>query len=335
MSSTIRDVAAYCGCSVGTISNYLNGKTIREKNRIKIETAIDVLHFKPNTIAKGMRNRQSYTIAVLMPYLTNTFCSTVVSEIEKYVTPLGYSVILCGCDGSPDLEAKKIRFLINRNVDGIILMPSANFSKAPALCKENGIPLVLIDQLLEQEDCDIVLIDNEQAGYVPTRYLLENGHRDIAIMIGPETHYTAVKRLEGYQKALSEFKVPFRPSLVMHSDYTELGGNQCFLDTWNTLPITPTAFLATNYDSTLGCYMAAQQLHLSIPDSLSYIGFDILPLTQLLVPSLALVAQPHSSIAISAARLLYSRIQGTDSSEEIRKIILPITFREGNSVKKI
>ena len=109
---------------------------------------------------------------------------------------------------------------------------------------------------------------------IPTRYLLEQGHRDIAIMLGPEYHYTAFKRLEGYKKALGSFGIPYRPELILRSDYTEKGSYQCFLESWEKMPIHPTAFLATNYDSTLGCYMAIRKLNLSIPQNISYIGYS-------------------------------------------------------------
>lgn len=126
MASTIRDVAARAGLSVGTVSKYINGKTVKENTRLAIEEAIKELDFHPNNIAKGLRNAKSFSVAILLPMLDSTFCTSMISSIESTLLPLGYSVIVCECHNNAEMELRKTQYLIDRMVDGIVLIPYAS-----------------------------------------------------------------------------------------------------------------------------------------------------------------------------------------------------------------
>lgn len=102
LASTIRDVAARAGLSVGTVSKYINGKTVKENTRLAIEEAIKELDFHPNNIAKGLRNAKSFSVAILLPMLDSTFCTSMISSIESTLLPLGYSVIVCECHNNAE-----------------------------------------------------------------------------------------------------------------------------------------------------------------------------------------------------------------------------------------
>ena len=104
MASTIRDVAARAGLSVGTVSKYINGKTVKESTRLAIEEAIKELDFHPNNIAKGLRNAKSFSVAILLPMLNSTFCTSMISSIESTLLPLGYSVIVCECHNNAEMK---------------------------------------------------------------------------------------------------------------------------------------------------------------------------------------------------------------------------------------
>ena len=110
MASTIRDVAARAGLSVGTVSKYINGKTVKESTRLAIEEAIKELDFHPNNIAKGLRNAKSFSVAILLPMLDSTFCTSMISSIESTLLPLGYSVIVCECHNNAEIKCRSNPF---------------------------------------------------------------------------------------------------------------------------------------------------------------------------------------------------------------------------------
>ncbi|CBL22852.1 MULTISPECIES: LacI family DNA-binding transcriptional regulator [Blautia] len=126
MASTIRDVAARAGLSVATVSKYINGKTVKESTRLAIEEAIKELDFHPNNIDKGLCNAKSFSVAILLPMLDSTFCTSMISSIESTLLPLGYSVIVCECHNNAEMELRKTQYLIDRMVDGIVLIPYAS-----------------------------------------------------------------------------------------------------------------------------------------------------------------------------------------------------------------
>ena len=154
MGATIRDVAKKTGLSLGTISKYINGQPVRESNRVLIEQAIAELQFKPNKIAKGLRNSQTFSVAVLLPMLTSNFCTSMISTIESYLLPRGYSVIVCECHNDTQMELQKTKFLLDRMVDGIILIPYDTSGRQIELIQKNQTPLVVVDQLIKNHPAD-------------------------------------------------------------------------------------------------------------------------------------------------------------------------------------
>ena len=149
MAATIRDVANLSGYSVGTISKYINGQPVKEATKIAIEHAIQQLNYSPNNIAKGLRNSKSFSIAILLPMLNSSFCTSMISSIESCLLPEGYSVIVCECHNDAKMELQKTQFLIDRMVDGIILIPYASDGKQIEMIQKHNIPLVVLDQKID------------------------------------------------------------------------------------------------------------------------------------------------------------------------------------------
>ena len=208
MAATIRDVAKKSGLSLGTVSKYINGHPVKETNRLLIEQAIQELQYKPNNIAKGLRNSQTFSVAVLLPMLTSNFCTSMISSIESYLLPKGYTVIVCECHNDAAMELQKARFLLDRMVDGIILIPYDSTGKQIELIQNNHTPLIVVDQIIKDHPSDTIILDNQRASYEPVKKLISLGHTKIAIITGGIDHYTSQQRLNGYEKALRECHLP-------------------------------------------------------------------------------------------------------------------------------
>lgn len=309
MASTIRDVANLAGLSLGTVSKYINGTPVKEINRIKIENAIKELNFRPNNIAKGLRNAQSFSVAVLVPMLTSNFCTSMISSIEAYLLPKGYSVIVCECHNDAEMELQKTRFLLDRMIDGIVLIPFSSSGKQIELIQESNTPLIVVDQLIDGYPADSIILDNYRAGYEPVQKLIELNHKKIAVIIGNSDHYTSRRRLDGYLSAMRKYHVPVIDSYIQSGGYSMDGGYDAMLRLAK-LNDLPTAVFISNYDMTIGAFLAVNYLGLRIPDDISIIGFDNFPLANVVNPPLSFAAQPTDEMGLAAAKLLYKRMLG-------------------------
>ena len=123
MATTIKDIAKYTGLSISTISKYLNGGNVLERNKELIEEAIQTLNFRVNEMARGLRTSRTMTVGVLIPSLENIFFTSIVSNIESVLLKEGYSTIVCDYKEDHQLEEQKLQFLFDKMVDGIVLMP--------------------------------------------------------------------------------------------------------------------------------------------------------------------------------------------------------------------
>ena len=329
MPITIYDVAKRAGVAASTVSKYMNHGVLRKDVKKRVEEAIRELNYVPNELARGLKTLKSFTVGIVIPTLDSSFTAQIISSIEKNLQPYGYGVIICDCDGQRELELDRLNFLNHKLVDAYILLPSALTAKD---LHNLGKTVILFDKPIEDFVCDSVLIDNEQAGYTATKYLLEHGHRDIAVLLGGEGVYTSDLRYQGFLKALKEYDLEPNPDFIVHTDYTV---NNSYDKTLALIhgDKRPTAIFTTNSSTTMGCVMALNYLHLSIPEEISVIGFDNLIMAKITNPSLTIINQPLSAIGQKIAELLLSRIKG--NTDKPTTAIMDFNLIEGSSVKDI
>lgn len=308
MATTIKDVAKYTGLSISTISKYLNGGNVLEPNKELIEKAIQELDFKVNEMARGLKTSRSMTVGVLIPSLENIFFTSIVSHIESILLQEGYSTILCGYKESPELEEKKLRFLLDKMVDGIVMMPLFDNDDLVKMVIAKGIPIVLIDRLINNISCDVVLVDNLNASYNAVEQLIVNGHRRIGIIVGPKNIYTAQERLKGYIRVHEDYRFEIDSCLIKYGDYKIQSGYDLLQELMRLDP-PPTAIYVTNYEMTVGSIIAINENNIKIPEDLSLIGFDNLDLARIIRPPLSIVVQPVKQIGETAARVLLKRLR--------------------------
>jgi LacI family transcriptional regulator len=309
MAATIKDVAKRTGLSIATISKYINGGNVLENNCLLIVSAIKELDFKVNEIARGLKTSKSMTVGVLIPSLENIFSTTIVSHIENVLLQSGYSTIVCDYRQDVQLENAKFDFLINKAVDGIIVMPLGIEEGKIKKAVERNIPVVLIDRTVKSLDYDMVLVDNLNASYHAVEYLITRGHKKIGIICGPQNIFTARERLKGFLRVYEDYNLVAEDSLIKYGDYEVESGYRLLnelLDQSNP----PTAVYVTNYEMTLGAVMAMNERNIKVPEELSFIGFDNIQLARVIRPSLTVVVQPMRQIGETSANLLLRRMKG-------------------------
>ncbi|HHV31596.1 LacI family DNA-binding transcriptional regulator [Caproiciproducens sp. LBM24188] len=335
MAATIKDIARETGLSIATISKYVNGGTLKEKNRIAVERAIKKLDYHVNEYARGLKSNRSRTVGVIIPELSNLFVTQIITAMEDILRQHGYSVIICDCHTDEKLECDAAKFLIGKRVDGIINMPVCRDGRHLRPAKEQKIPVVLIDRSVPELSsyADSVLIDNAAAARSAVEHLLDNGHRRIGIIVGPKDVFTSQQRLAGFVDALKSHSVEYDEQLVINSDYTLHGGYESMRAMLKTHPDL-TAIFVTNYEMTLGAVIAANEMGIKIPQELSLIGFDNMDLSRIAHPRLTIVTQPLEEIGSQVARILLDRLENGYTGVPM-KITLSTTLQIGASVRQL
>lgn len=310
MAATIRDVAKQAGVSLGTVSRYLNGYTLREKNRLRIEEAILSLGYSENFMAKGLKNNRSMTIGVVLANLTDIFATSIITAAERTASGENYSIIICDYEGNAEQLVRKLRFLKSRSVDGLILFPGGN--SCPEILAEyvaDGIPVVIVNDDMPAFSTDKVTVDNANASFRAVEWLVHQNHKDIAIINGDTGVYTGRERLRGYLEALQVYDIPIRDEYMTCGCFMTKGGYEA-AKVLLTMARPPSALYITNYNMTFGAMMAINELKMKVPQQISIVGFDHFEFSDAINPALTVIEQPTDKIGEIAANLVLRRIKG-------------------------
>lgn len=320
--ATIKDVAKTAGVSISTVSHVINEtRFVSDELRERVLNAMEKLNYHPNALARSLRLGETKTIGLIIPDNSNPFFAEVARTIEDIGYKNGYSVILCNSDGNLDKEAAYINMLITKQVDGIILI-SAGYQQEHLLeLREFGIPFVVSDRDISPALADLVLVNNEQGGYDATRYLIGLGHRNIACITGPSDVTPSADRVHGYRRALTEARITIREDYIVPGDFRFRSGETAMTQLLR-LDKLPTAVFACNDVMAIGALRALRNANLRIPDDISIVGFDDIPLASEITPALTTIAQPILEMATLSADLLISQIQEERTGDETRRTVL-------------
>ena len=333
MAATIKDIAKKTGLGLATISSYLNGGNVREKNRIKIEQAIEELHFEVNEVARGLRTNITKTVGVVIPELTMVFCAEIITAVEDILRNHGYAMIVCDCRTDARREQEAVEFLIHKRVDGLINMPVDKTGTHLKSFIKTGKPLVLIDRAIDELDCDSILVDNRMAAKQAVRLFLEYGHKNIGLVVGPQDISVARERREGYEEALTEAGISIKKEYIYYGNDDMNSGAEGIQKLYREHPEITGVFVA-NHAMTIGAVIGLNEQNIQIGKDLSLIGFDNRQFARACNPQLTIVAQPTQKIAEHAANLLLEHLQETPQKvQTVEK--LPTQILMGKSIRKI
>ena len=329
--STIKDVARITGLSLGTISKYMNGGTVKAANREKIEAAVKELHYSVDEYARGMITNKTRTIGLLLPEFSNLFYAQVASELERELSKYGYAVAACESFYDREKEERSIRWLMSRRMDALVIAPCGQKAEDYEYLTRTGVPVIFIDQYIPGLDCEFFIVNNRQICKECVSYLMEHGHTDIAMVAAQEGVYTSDERVKGYYDAFQERGVPVNKDLIVRvsEDVDEsyhlvkkmLQRNVC------------SALFAANLPNTIGSMFAINELRLSIPGELSFVGFDDIMFTQVYRPKLTIVDQPISQIAQGLTNRVFELMEQEQYEYRVNVLSCRIKFNASTAVK--
>lgn len=318
--ATIKDVARLAGVSVSTISKYLNGGNVLEENAEAIRQAITQLDYRVNPFARSLKTQRSKSIGVLLPEMTPPFFGSVVQSLDRTLREHGYHTLVSCYSSSYGLERENLQFLLGNGIDGLIYAPeNITAEEFYDLTANSSIPTVQIDRMIQGVSSDTVLVDNADAAYNAVNYLITKGHRRVATITGPKGVYSAMERLVGYLRALSDRGILYDDHLVISGPY-EFGTGYLALEQLLKLPDPPTAIFTTNYDFTIGLVTAARERGIRIPEDLDIFGFDCVQICTMINPPLPVVQQPEAEIGKIAAEYLIQRLEGYSGEPRVTKL---------------
>ena len=308
MAVTIKDIAKETGLGNATISAYLNGVTVRPYNKEKIECAIKKLGYIRNDYARGLKTHKSKTIGVLIPELSNIFSTTIISEMEIVLREKGYGIIVCDCKTDEKLEQQALRFLLSKMVDGLIVMPVTTSGKALKVAIDNDVPITVIDRMTDSKDVSHIVINNREVAKNATEILVTKGCKNIALITGDMSVYTAKERKLGFEEKLKEVGL-YRENLVFNGEFSVEGGYQAAKHILKEYPDID-GVLATNYEMTVGCMIAMSEERKIGGEDIEFIGFDNLEMARIISSNITTVKQPLKGIGQNAAETILSMIDG-------------------------
>jgi LacI family transcriptional regulator len=305
---TLKDVAQLAGVGTMTASRVVTGVGyVSSETRTKVEAAISQLAYIPNHQARSLRSSRSGTIALIVSDITNPYFTTLARGVEDAARPSGSLLLLGSSDESEEEELRYMNLLVQKGVDGVILVPSHLGTSAIALAQSRGIPVAAVDRR-GPEGIDCVRCDSEKAAQELAQLLLDKGHRSAGILGGTEGITTFEDRIRGFTRAFE--KGGGKCQLTRGEMEVESGQEAARMFMLSNQ--APTCFFSVNNFLAIGALKEIQELGMAVPQDISVVGFDDLPSSMLAFPFLTVAAQPAYDLGYRAASLLLERIEQPD-----------------------
>ncbi|MBS2968468.1 LacI family DNA-binding transcriptional regulator [Metabacillus sp. KIGAM252] len=313
--TTIKDIAKAAGVSVTTVSRALNGYSdVNERTRKKIIEISKELNYSPNILARGLVMNKSKTIGLLVSgfnkeSIKDNFTFEVLSGINQYAAETDYDLVLFNTNSTKQREKTYAQLCRERRVDGVIVQGIKTDDPYLQEVVESNIPCVLIDIPVQTENVGFVTTDNIAGAKSAVSYLIELGHKNIAMVNGHDLAFVSQERLEGYKRALSEAAgLSFREELVVNGSFEEGKSEAVTFKLLNAFPEVTAIFCASDLMA-LGSIKAAGKSGRRVPENLSIIGYDDILLSSYVSPRLTTIAQNKQKLGFHAAQQLIEMLE--------------------------
>ncbi|MGA4980250.1 LacI family DNA-binding transcriptional regulator [Streptomyces cinereoruber] len=310
---TITDVARHAGVSTAAVSKVMrNAYGVSPAMQDRVRTAMAELDYRPHAAARGMRGR-TYTIGVLLDNVRNAFFADILDGIHQELEDSEYTVLIGAAGFGPDEQARTIRSMVDRQMDGLVLIAPGT-PRAEVLSTAAVTPTVVIGHHDTSEVHDSVVDADDLGATLVVDHLVSLGHRDIALISAAGSRTSRWQRTpeivlaEGYVRAMERHGLADR-ARVHHAAYTDEGGRAAGIALLSGND-RPTAILAGADVAALGIYRAADELGLSIPKDISLVGYNNTAIASLAPVQLTSVDQAGQTMGAAAAKMLIERVEG-------------------------
>ncbi|HHW03824.1 MAG TPA: LacI family transcriptional regulator [Thermoanaerobacterales bacterium] len=305
---TIKDVAAKAGVSTATVSRVLNGEKVKDETKEKVLKTIKLLGYRPNLIARSLKTQKTHTVGFVVPDYGQFFMQ-IAKVVEDILNGYGYSLVVCYSDENPEREKARIKMLMEKQVDGMLVVPTSDQDDYLMELNKQGIPVILIDRMVKDVQTDCVLVDNVNGAYQAVEHLITKGYHRIGVINGRQEVTTGEERYRGYLRVFEDYNLQIDRELIRFGDFSTESGFALMKELMS-LSNPPDAVFITNCYMTIGAMLAIDEMNIKVPDEIAIVGFDDTELTRLSKPPVTSVVQPVQEMGEIAANLLYRRICG-------------------------
>ncbi|MCR9910664.1 substrate-binding domain-containing protein [Vibrio campbellii] len=331
--ATMKDIAKLAGVSTSTVSHVINKtRFVSEEISERVNNAAKELnYYAPSALARSLKVNRTKTIGMLVTTSTNPFFGEVVKGVERSCYQKGYSLILCNTEGDNERMRESINTLLQKRVDGLILMCSSlEGERIDVFERYPDIPVVVMDWGPMLFTSDKIQDNSLRGGYLAAKYLIDCGHKEVGCITGPLIKHQAQMRYEGYKRAMLEAELEFNANWIVESDFECEGGYQAFKKMVERGPL-PSSIFVSNDMMAMGVINAANELGIQIPEQLSIIGYDDIHIAKFMSPSLTTIHQPKYRLGQVAVETLLRKLD--EKSDEAQVVQLEPTLVERNSVR--
>ncbi|EOC1533770.1 ribose operon transcriptional repressor RbsR [Cronobacter turicensis] len=327
----MKDVARLAGVSTSTVSHVINkDRFVSEAIRLRVEDAIRTLNYAPSALARSLKLNQTRTIGMLITASSNPFFSELVRGVERSCFERGYSLVLCNTDGDEQRMNRNLEMLLQKRVDGLLLLCTETHQPSPAIMKRYpAIPTVMMDWSPFDGDSDVIQDNSLLGGDIATRYLIDKGYTRIACVTGPLDKTPARLRLEGYRAAMQRAGLPVAEGYEVIGDFEFAGGLRA-MQSLLALPEPPQAVFMGNDAMAVGAYQALYQAGLRIPQDIALVGYDDIELASYMTPPLTTIHQPKDELGELAIDVLIHRMAQPELQQQ-RLQLTPVLMVRGSA----
>lgn len=313
---TMSDVAREAGVSLMTVSRVVNNKgEISDETRLRVQTVIERLGYRPSGIARSLAGGQTYTIGLVVPDIANPYFSGIAHGVASVANDEGFGVLLCDCEEITSLELSMLDVLEEKRVDGVIVAAPRTPSEKllPTLVRHPKV--VIVNRLFEDGEGPTargyVMNNDKTGGYIATEHLAKRGHRSIGFLAGPATSYGSKQRMLGYRAALKDNGLGFNSKIVENCKPTVDGGRAATKQLLRENPKL-TALFCFNDLLAIGALQCCEQLGRKVPADLAIVGYDDIPMASWVTPALTTCKVSFEDMGKAAMQLLIDHINDCD-----------------------
>ena len=314
-ASSVKDVAALAGVSLGTVSNVLNRPDrVSPDTRARVEQAMRDLDFVRNESARQLRAGRSRTLAYVLLDARNPFFTDVAEGAERAAEAAGLSLFLCHSDNRASREGDYLAHLVEQRVQGILVTPVDPQAAVLADVRRNGTPLVIVDRTREDDEFCSVAVDDVLGGRLAVEHLLEQGHTRVAFIGGPDSIGQVRDRLEGAHQAWAESGLPEQQLTVVRTEALTVAEGRSAGERLMGISrrVRPTAAFCANDLLALGLLQQLSSAGLSVPGDLAIVGYDDIEYAAAAAVPLTSVRQPRQELGQRAAELVLDEARDPD-----------------------
>ncbi|MFY1027872.1 transcriptional repressor PurR [Actinobacillus seminis] len=331
--ATIKDVAKMAGVSTTTVSHVINKtRFVATETENVVLQAIKVLNYSPSAVARSLKVNTTKSIGMIVTTSETPYFAEIIHAVEEHCYRQGYSLFLCNTQNNPEKIRNHLDMLAKKRVDGILVMCAEYMQDSLDLLADfSSIPMVVMDWGPNNPYTDLIQDHSFDGGYLATKYLIENGHKDIGIIAGELFKTTAKNRYDGFVKAMQEANLTINPDWIMEGFFEPEDGYEC-MNKILAQEKLPTAVFCCNDVMALGAISAIGEKGLRVPEDISIIGYDNIHSSRFYSPPLTTVHQSKARLGMQALSLLFERISKKNSEHRVIELYPELVIRK--SVKK-